>query len=117
KAKASTSEPEVDIDKYWLISKDVTAEENLRKVIGDNLQRVTSVEEIDGNFSGNREIIFDAEEMSYREIIVWMRQLRSKKTTFKNLHKSTGFVIGSNSSNDRGKVIKVADRREGLPII
>jgi len=117
KAKASTSEPEVDIDKYWLISKDVTAEENLRKVIGDNLQRVTSVEEIDGNFSGNREIIFDAEEMSYREIIGWMRQLRSNKTTFKNLHKSTGFVIGSNSSNDRGKVIKVADRREGLPII
>lgn len=53
------------------------------------------------------EIIFDNNQLSFKTIIEKLEQLKNQRITFKILPKSTNFLIGSNSSNDRGEVIKI----------
>jgi GT2 family glycosyltransferase len=54
----------------------------------------------------NIEIIFDSAYWSFKSIIGFMEYHKSKRITFKILHNNSNFIIGSNSSNDRGKVIR-----------
>ena len=55
----------------------------------------------------NVEIIFDTNSFSFSEIIHFMEVHKSTNITFKNAVFSSDFLIGSNSSNDRGKVILI----------
>lgn len=52
------------------------------------------------------EIIFDHAACSFKSIIDFMESHKSKSITFKILHHDSVFIIGSNSSNDRGEVIR-----------
>ncbi len=54
----------------------------------------------------NIEIIFDTNDWSFKSIIDFMESHQSKWLTFKILHNDSTFIIGSNSSNDRGEVIR-----------
>lgn len=57
------------------------------------------------------EFVFDSDYMDYKSIITAMEQLKNIGATFKIAHKKEGFVIGSNSSNDRGEVLKLTLHR------
>ena len=57
------------------------------------------------------QVVFDAGELSFKTIISMMKRLANSGATFKIAHKDKGFLIGSNSSNDRGEVIHFASRR------
>ncbi|MEO6176625.1 MAG: glycosyltransferase family 2 protein [Flavobacterium circumlabens] len=53
------------------------------------------------------EIILDNQHVSFRNCIKIIETLRDKSITFKIFPKSTSFIIGSNSRNDRGQVVKI----------
>ena len=58
------------------------------------------------NAEDNSEIIFDANALSYKEIIKYMSQSSKKKPlTFKILPNNSNYIIGSNSPIKRGEVI------------
>ncbi|WP_309609891.1 glycosyltransferase family 2 protein [Flavobacterium sp.] len=57
----------------------------------------------------NYEIIFDINSFSFNEIISFMEAKKSKNIRFKNYIANSKYIIGSNSSNDRGEVILVSD--------
>lgn len=59
------------------------------------------------NKNNNVEIIFDTNSFSFSEIIHFMEVHKSTNITFKNAVFSSDFLIGSNSSNDRGKVFLI----------
>ena len=57
----------------------------------------------------NSEIIFDNNYIDFKTIIHILESNKNKKITFKILPQASDFIIGSNSSNDRGEVILVSD--------
>jgi hypothetical protein len=72
---------------------------------------VTSVEEISLIPRYRTEIIFDADTCSYNSIISQMERFKNDGVTFKIAYPKRGFMIGSNSSFDRGEILKFADNR------
>jgi GT2 family glycosyltransferase len=55
------------------------------------------------------EIIFDQNYLDFKTIIEVMENNKNKGFTFKITSKSFDYIIGSNSSFDRGEIIKIAD--------
>ena len=55
----------------------------------------------------NYEIIFDTDSFSFKEIIDYMGINKSKNITFKNYIHQSQYIIGSNSANDIGKIVKL----------
>ncbi|MEO8234470.1 MAG: glycosyltransferase family 2 protein [Flavobacterium sp.] len=55
------------------------------------------------------EIIFDNNYVNFKEIIQTIQINKNKNTTYKILPQNADFLIGSNSSNDRGEVILILD--------
>jgi len=59
-------------------------------------------------FKGKRgEIILDNHYVSFKKCIKMIETLKDKNITFKIFPKNTSFIIGSNSRNDRGQIIKI----------
>jgi hypothetical protein len=58
------------------------------------------------NSQPGTEIIFDVNQLAFSQIISTMERLRNSGATFKIAYKNEGFFIGSNSSNDRGEVLR-----------
>lgn len=59
-------------------------------------------------FKGKRvEIILDNQYVSFKKCIKIIETLKDKNITFKIFPKNTSFIIGSNSRNDRGQIIKI----------
>jgi len=59
-------------------------------------------------FKGKRvEIILDNQYVSFKKCIKIIETLKDKNITFKILPKNTNFIIGSNSRNDRGQIVKI----------
>ncbi|WP_394776276.1 glycosyltransferase family 2 protein [Flavobacterium sp.] len=59
-------------------------------------------------FKGKRvEIILDNQYVSFKKCIKIIKTLKDKDVTFKIFPKNTDFIIGSNSRNDRGQVVKI----------
>ncbi|SFD00213.1 glycosyltransferase family 2 protein [Flavobacterium phragmitis] len=56
------------------------------------------------------EIILDNHYISFKKCIEIIETLKDKKVTFKIFPKKTGFIIGSNSRNDRGQIIKLSKK-------
>ncbi|ESU20635.1 glycosyl transferase, group 2 family protein [Flavobacterium cauense R2A-7] len=101
------------IAEYVLISSD----ENLKNKLENQLQKkVTRFNEINenalfsqANFSGkNLEILLDNNSFSFQEIIAFLEQNKNRGYTFKIIPEAASFMIGSNSSNDRGEIIEIA---------
>jgi GT2 family glycosyltransferase len=92
-------------ERYILVSDN----EHLAKILQDQfdkpLQRVGSIAE-ETVFLQNpgAEIIFDAEAVRYADVIAFMNN-HGKRFTYKMKPAGADFIIGSNSSDDRGKVI------------
>jgi GT2 family glycosyltransferase len=94
-------------EKYILVSED----EVLREKLENKLQIVVERQDITKSFAKNTkaEIIFDQNQLDFKTIIQAFETNKNKNFTFKIIPESSDFVIGSNSSFDRGEVIKILD--------
>jgi GT2 family glycosyltransferase len=59
-------------------------------------------------FKGKKvEIVLDNQYVSFKKCIKIIETLKDKNITFKIFPKNTNFIIGSNSSTDRGQIVKI----------
>jgi GT2 family glycosyltransferase len=102
------------IDSYILISDNELLKEKLEKLLGKNVKQVSSsfkneLPSLLKGMSANVEIIFDQHDLPFSTIISAMGLYKNEKVTFKIIPNQSNFMIGSNSSNDRGEVIMITD--------
>ncbi len=90
---------------YILISNN----EVLRLEIEKKLQTKVKLQNIADSFLNvsPAEVIFDQNQMDFKTIIETIISNKNKNLTFKILPENTSFLIGSNSSFDRGEIIKI----------
>lgn len=96
------------IDCYFLLSNSQNQKVKVENLLGKKVTLVaTSLKnDLNSPTDQNIEIIFDSGDWSFKSIIDFMESHQSKRVTFKILHNNSTFIIGSNSSNDRGEVIR-----------
>lgn len=99
-------------ESYVLYSSDVKLSEKLASVFKNKVVVFDFKKEKMVNsyliLKGKRvEVILDNQHVSFGNCIKIIETLRDKSITFKIFPKSTTFVIGSNSRNDRGQVVKI----------
>jgi GT2 family glycosyltransferase len=101
------SKPQSTPEHYILISDNEILRENLENQLKKPVKRQINAK----SFSENRasEIIFDQNYLDFKTIIEAFEANKNQNFTFKILPKSTCFILGSNSSFDRGEVLKLAD--------
>lgn len=97
---------------YILISDNETTRENLEAKLQKNVERLTSENGktvFSQTFSkkGNPEVILDTNYLSFKEAIAFFEANKNKSLTFKLLPMQRDYIIGSDSSNDRGEVIRI----------
>jgi hypothetical protein len=107
--KAALKVPEL----YILFSRD----ESFRKTLEAQLhKKVTRLIQYEHNIlasqKGATEVIFDNDCMSFGEIISIMEKHCSQGLTYKIKPAGTDYIIGSNSSNDRGEIIVLQEVSE-----
>ena len=100
--KNQQKEVQVVIDEYIVFSKnEFSLNLNKKTTYFKDLSSFTN------NKSVNVEIIFDTNCFLFKDIISFMEINKAANITFKNAVFTSRFLIGSDSSNDRGKVILV----------
>lgn len=112
--KNKTGISNIKIDSYILISQNELLKEKLEKLLGKNVKQVSSsfkneLPSLLKGMSANVEIIFDQHDLPFSTIIYAMETYKSENITFKIIPNQCDFMIGSNSSNDRGEVILIND--------
>jgi GT2 family glycosyltransferase len=90
-------------ENYILISDN----ENLRQKLENQFKKPVDILEVTKSISlkSNCEIIFDNNYIDFKTIIELLETNKNRNFTFKILPKASDFLIGSNSSNDRGEVL------------
>lgn len=99
-------------DQYLLFSSDESVRETLEKQLQKKVVRATDINEnalfSQGNQKeGHSEIVLDNGTFSFKEIIGFLEKNKNKGYTFKIVPEKANFLIGSNSSNDRGEIIQL----------
>ncbi|MGC4039663.1 MAG: glycosyltransferase family 2 protein [Flavobacterium sp.] len=99
-------------ENYLLVSDNEALSEKLEEKLQKNVERVTSengkiVFSQTFSESKNAEIILDTNYISFKDAIDFLETNKNKSFTFKLLPMQSNFIIGSNSSNDRGEVILI----------
>ena len=97
-------------ENYILISDSNDLKLKVEKKIQKNLviSNANNINEIFSQFiskTGTTEIIFDINHINFKDSISFIQNNNHKKVTFKLLPPNSNFIIGSNSSNDRGEII------------
>lgn len=88
------------INNYILVSN------NFNEKLKDKLLKPMTLVSVINQVDYNSEIIFDANVLSYKEIISMISDHKiNEKAKFKILPKNSNFIIGSNSSKNRGEVL------------
>ncbi|WP_136668354.1 glycosyltransferase family 2 protein [Flavobacterium sp. H122] len=100
------------VDEYVLMSKDEKLYRHLMKVLQKNIVNVTDISQNPlfsqtNNLKRHTEFILDNNSFSFKEIIAFLEKNKNKGFTFKILPMDSKFMLGSNSSNDKGEVVKV----------
>jgi len=96
---------------YILVSESGASGENLRQKLENQLKKpvVCQLSPQSFSVSSTAEIIFDQNYLKFKSIIATLEANKKKGFTFKIHPESSDFLIGSNSSFDRGEVIKILD--------
>ena len=89
---------------YYFLSKDLSGFEKLRNVLPAKVHRLEVIPDKISN-KGKVEFIFDQGYMDFSEIIKCMQTLSAINVTFKIRPRECSYIIGSNSSHERGEVI------------
>ena len=100
------------IDNYILISENELLKEKLEKLLGKNVKLLSTsfkneLPSMLKRTDTNVEVIFDQNNLSFSNIISTMEEFKNERVTFKIIPNSSVFMIGSNSSNDRGEVVMI----------
>ncbi|SFA71853.1 Glycosyltransferase, GT2 family [Flavobacterium swingsii] len=101
-------------ESYVLISDNELLKEKLQTELKKEVFLVEK-EVLNINYSQNLskkstfEFIFDNNFINFKDIIQIMQSNKGKNITYKTLPQTADFLIGSNSSNDRGEVILISD--------
>jgi GT2 family glycosyltransferase len=97
--------PKSNPEKYILVSSD----EILREKLEIQLKKPVKIQDSAKSFIENiaSEIIFDHNYLDFKTIINALVANKNKTFTFKIIPKSSHFMLGSNSSFDRGEVIEI----------
>lgn len=97
--------PKSNPEKYILVSSD----EILREKLEIQLKKPVKIQDSAKSFIENiaSEIIFDHNYLDFKTMINAMEANKNKTFTFKIIPKSSHFMLGSNSSFDRGEVIEI----------
>jgi hypothetical protein len=98
-----TPKQKINPENYILVSEDELLREELQNKLRSPIQLQKASQLVFQN--NNSEIIFDQNYTSFKDIIVSFETNKNKGLSFKILPKSSRFLIGSNSSFDRGEVI------------
>ncbi|MBA4154882.1 glycosyltransferase family 2 protein [Flavobacterium sp.] len=104
--------PNRRIDNYVLISENELLKEKLEKLLGKNVKLLSTsfkneLPSMLKRTDTNVEVIFDQNNLSFSNIISAMEEFKNERITFKIIPNSSDFMIGSNSSNDRGEVVMI----------
>jgi GT2 family glycosyltransferase len=92
-------------ENYILISDNEILKEKLEKQVKKQVKRQSSSQSF--SKKTNTEIIFDNNCIDFKTIIHTIESNKNKHYTFKIIPQSSDFMIGSNSSFDRGEVIRI----------
>jgi hypothetical protein len=94
------------IPEYFIL---VSEDKVLREKLENQLGKLVKQQNITKSFAENTntEIIFDQNHLDFKAIIEAFEANKNKGFTFKITTQSSDYVIGSNSSFDRGEVIKI----------
>lgn len=97
-------------DAYWLFSERENMRVKVENLLGKKVLRTdaahkNTINSLSRSDSGLIEIVYDNESWTFKSIIAHMEEHKDKGFTFKILPDQGDFLIGSNSSNDRGEVI------------
>lgn len=106
------SKPRTKSNNYILISDNESIRENLAQKLQKNIEKVLIENHkivLSQAFlkSKNVEVILDLNYLSFKEAIAFLEENTTNSFTFKVLPMNSSFIIGSNSSNDRGDVINL----------
>lgn len=101
-----------EIHEYFLISANEKLAIKVENLLGKKVKLVDSTAENSLNSltksqNKNIEFIFDNNQLHCKSIINYLQTFKNKGFTFKILPQKSDFIIGSNSSNDRGEVIEL----------
>ncbi len=101
--------PKLNPENYILTSNDEILREKLEIQLGKNVE----IQDVSQLFikNANTEIIFDQNQLYFKTIINALEENKNKGFTFKIIPKSSPFMLGSNSSFDRGEVVEISDFR------
>lgn len=99
--------PKLSPEKYILVSDNEVLREKLEKQFGQTVE----IRKVMPSFSENTrtEILFDANYLNFKDIIKMLELNKKNHLSFKILPKSSKFLIGSNSSFDRGEIVVISD--------
>lgn len=103
--------PKSKPESYILVSENDNIKEKIQEALKKNIE-ITTLENQKALFSQTfsksklTEVILDNNYLTFNESIAFFETQKNKNMTFKILPSESNFIIGSNSSNDRGKVIK-----------
>ncbi|ESU22336.1 glycosyl transferase, group 2 family protein [Flavobacterium enshiense DK69] len=97
-------------DEYMLFSFNESMKGKLEKQLQKKVSQAADINEnalfSQENSKGDRrEIVLDNSSFSFKEIIGFLEKNKNKGFTFKIIPDKARFMIGSNSSNDRGEII------------
>ena len=101
--------PKTFPENYCLVSTD----EILRNKLENQFKKPVKLQDISKSFIKNAttEIIFDQNQLDFKTIIHALEANKNKGFTFKIIPKLSRFMLGSNSSFDRGELVEIADFR------
>lgn len=105
------SKPKINPESYIFVSDDQVLKEKLQVALKKNIQ-IQKFENQKAVFSQTFsdkepvEVILDNNHLTFKECISVLEAHKNKNMTFKILPKKSDFIIGSNSNNDRGEIVR-----------
>ncbi len=93
-------------DNIVLVSSDEILKDKLEKRLGKSVHFQQDIFQLFSK-NGKTEIIFDQNQYDFKSIINALESNKNRGFTFKILPKDASFCLGSNSSFDRGEIIKI----------
>jgi GT2 family glycosyltransferase len=102
-----------NINGNTFLSQEHSNKTDKNKSLFNSIKRsVTVLDENEKNLKKKQiEILLDNNSFSFKEIIAFLEENKNQGFTFKIIPKKASFMIGSNSSNDRGEIVKISEDR------
>ncbi len=92
-------------EKYLLLSDNEILKHSVEAKLKQKIENQANIDKL--TISRGTEIIFDANYLDFKTIITAFESNKTENISFKIVSKNSDFMIGSNSSFDRGEIIKL----------